>query len=114
MTRSMSALPGNRSRTSTQAMIVPITMLTAVTTSELPTVSLRALSVCWLVSASLKAPNPSSAAVAMTAESGISTRRLNQIIVDAQPQRGAPGQVVPRGRPAHCAPAGLPRHWWSQ
>ena len=58
MTRSISALPGNRSRTSTQAMIVPITMLTAVTARELSTVSLRALSVWVLVSASLKVPEP--------------------------------------------------------
>ena len=83
---SSSALPGNRSRTSTQAMIVPITMLTAVTTSELTTVSLRALAVCSFCSASRKVPQPFSPAVATTAQSGISTRRLNQIIMMPRPR----------------------------
>ena len=41
MIRSSSALPGNRSRTRTQAMIVPITMLIAVMMSDDTTVSVQ-------------------------------------------------------------------------
>ena len=43
-------MPQNRSRTSTQAMIVPTTTLTTVTSTEVRTVSLIAAHVCGLVS----------------------------------------------------------------
>ena len=49
MMTSRMRLPKNRSRTSTQAMIVPTTMLITVTPSDAPTVSLIAAHVCGLV-----------------------------------------------------------------
>ena len=51
MTTSRIRLPGKWSRTSTHAIIVPITTLTAVTSSAWPTVSRSAASVCSLVKA---------------------------------------------------------------
>ena len=113
MTRSIRRLPGNRSRTSTQAMIVPITMLTAVTPSELSTVSLRALNVCLLVSASVKVPHPFSPAVATTAQSGISTRRLNHSIMTPRP-RAEPLVRLCREADRRTRAGRPPRHLRSQ
>ena len=50
MMTSRTTLPGKRSRTSTQAIVVPMTMLMAVTMSDWSTVSFTAAHVCGLES----------------------------------------------------------------
>jgi len=52
MMTSSTALPGKLSRTSTQAMTVPITMLMHVTSTACWTVKVTAAQVCGLVSTS--------------------------------------------------------------
>lgn len=49
MTTSSARLPKNRSRTSTHAMTVPMTMLTSVTITDWPTVSRIAAQACGLL-----------------------------------------------------------------
>ena len=51
ITTSRTCLPRNRSRTSTQAIVVPITMFTSVTRNAWVTVKRSAAAVCSLVSA---------------------------------------------------------------
>ena len=72
-------LPRNSSRTSTQAIIVPITALITTMISEVITVSLIAETASGSVIASQKAPRPSSNERKTTAPSGISTMMLSQV-----------------------------------
>ena len=86
MSTSRARLPKKRSRTSTQAISVPMTMLTSVTRNAVPTVSRMAAAVCALVTASQKCAHPPSHAVTTTAASGISTSRLNHSIATPRPR----------------------------
>ena len=78
--RSMTALtmllPGNESRTSTQAISVPLTALIATTISEMANVSFRAATASGRVTAFQKLAQPSSNADATTAAIGMRTIRL--------------------------------------
>ena len=93
MSTSRMRWPLNWSRTSTQAMRVPITTFTAVTMSAWRTVRRIAAAVCSLVIVFQNAVQPPSLAVTTTAVSGISTSRLNQIIAtpEAEARRPCPG-----------------------
>ena len=68
--------PKKRSRTSTHAMIVPITALMATTTSDTPTVSFRAVRARSLVIAFQNPSHPLSNAPLIRAANGIRTMRL--------------------------------------
>jgi hypothetical protein len=70
------ALPGNWSRTSTQAIVVPTTALTATTTSATVKVRRRAASACGVVAECQKAAQPSLPERQTTAASGSITTRL--------------------------------------
>src|SRR4051794_32543729 len=69
-------LPGNSSRTSTHAISVPITTLTTVTASAIPSVSLSAATACGCVTWSQNSPAPPSNDFAVTAASGSRTMTL--------------------------------------
>ena len=69
-------LPRNASRTSTQAISVPMTALTATTTSEAPNVSLSAEIAAGLETARQNASTPPSVERQTTAASGMRTIRL--------------------------------------
>ena len=79
--RSMMALaqrlPGNSSRTSTQAISVPITALTSATTTEISTVTFSAASALGAVTASHQPARPSSNDLTVRAASGSSTMTLS-------------------------------------
>ena len=96
MRTSRSRWPLNWSRTSTQAMRVPITTFTAVTMSAWPTVSRIAAAVCSFVMVFQNAVQPPWLAVTTTAVSGISTSRLNQIMATPRPRPDALPRVVTR------------------
>src|SRR5215218_1431070 len=78
--RSMSALtarlPGNSSRTSTQAISVPTTTLSATTSNANAKVRRSAASACGMVAARQKAPQPALPERQTTAVSGRTTIRL--------------------------------------
>ena len=98
MTTSSRRLPGKSSRTSTQAITVPITTLIAVTISAWVTVSRRAAAVCGLVSVSRNVAQPPSIDWITTRHSGISTSRLNHVNAMPRPMpedrvSGAPLRV---------------------
>ena len=76
MSELTSHLPGKRSRTRTHAMTVPMTALTATTTSEQLTVSQSAEVACLDEMASQKVLQPSSKAASIRAANGMSTIRL--------------------------------------
>ena len=69
-------LPRNSSRTSTQAISVPVTALIAATTAEAISVSFSAATACSFVTAVQNASQPVLERLATTAASGISTIRL--------------------------------------
>ena len=69
-------LPGKRSRTSTQAIRVPMTALMTVTIAETIRVSLTAYQAASFVIASQNPLQPSSKAPAVRAASGMSTMML--------------------------------------
>ena len=75
--RSISAftapLPRKSSRTSTQAISVPVTALISTTTNEVISVSLNAATDCGVVTTSKKRPSPPSIDFTATAASGSST-----------------------------------------
>ena len=96
MSTSRMRCPLNWSRTSTQAMSVPITTFTAVTMSAWPTVRRIAAAVCSFVMVSQNAVHPPWLAVITTAVSGMSTSRLNQIIATPSPRPEALPRVVTR------------------
>ena len=81
--------PGNLSRTSTQAITVPITAFSSATPKATPTVSPMALSVWGAVSAAQKASGPPETAVPTTTASGIRTSRLNQTTATPSPRPAA-------------------------
>ena len=91
MTTSSTRLPGKWSRTSTQAIVVPITTLTPVTSTAWPTVSSSAARVWALVRASQYADQPPAEAWTSTAVSGMSTSRLNQSSATPSPSPGGRG-----------------------
>src|SRR6266545_2575437 len=92
--RSMSELtnplPGKLSRTSTQAIVVPITALIATTISEAISVSFRAAMASGLVIAVQNAPIPPSADFAVSAASGIRTMRLMYAVTRPRPRVAPP------------------------
>src|SRR5690242_4474172 len=107
MTTSRTALPGNRSRTSTQAMTVPMTTLSRVTSTDCTTVSSTADRVWGLVMVSQKPANPSEKAVVTTRPSGISTSRLNQSTATPRPSPVGPdSDPVPPARRLRAVRAG--------
>src|SRR5690242_9990754 len=93
--RSMRALtmrlPGNSSRTRTQAMRVPITALTTATMAATRTVTRNEASATGAVTACQKPPTPSPSEVTVSAASGRSTSTLSQ-----RPTRPTPsGRATP-------------------
>ena len=107
MTTSRMRLPQNRSRTSTQAITVPITMFTSVTRNACTTVSWTAERVCGFVIASMKPLRPPDRAVVTTRASGISTRRLNHSTATPRPRLEGPERDrVPPDRRLRADPAG--------
>src|SRR6476661_2399745 len=91
MTAFTAALPGNRSRTRTQAMIVPNTALIRTTISEHTRVSFSAAMACVPVTASQNEPVPLSNALAATAASGRRTMTLRYSVTIPMP-RPAPAR----------------------
>ena len=73
MTALTSALPRNWSRTSTQAIAVPVTALITATAADSSSVSFSAATASWLEAVGQKPLPP---ALAMTAASGSRTMRL--------------------------------------
>ena len=111
MTTSRTRLPGNRSRTSTQAMTVPITMLTSGHQQRLDDGQLdgrQRLRVGERVPEA--APAALGRPVATTAASGISTSRLNHIIATPSPSPDARCQSEPVAAAGRRVRAGRPRH----
>src|SRR6185295_19886613 len=107
MTTSSTRLPQNRSRTSTQAMTVPITMLSRVTSTDCTTVSSTADRVWGLVMVSQKPASPSERAVVTTRPSGISTSRLNHSTATPRPSAVGPeSEPVPPARRLRVVRAG--------
>src|SRR5204862_1297755 len=111
--RSVSALtkrlPGNSSRTSTQAISVPNSTLIAVTSSAESSVSFSAATDCLLETVSQKWAMPPSVDFDTTAASGSSTIRLSHAV--AIPSPSAPGRPIAaaarrRGSEAVSASAG--------
>ena len=102
-------MPRNWSRTSTQAMSVPITTLTSGDEQRPGRRSAGcAAAVCSLVIASPEAaPAAARRRSTTTAVSGISTSRLNQIIATPSPSAGRPASGVVRA-PAEPALARRP------
>src|SRR3954466_8092090 len=100
--RSMSALitrlPGNSSRTSTQATTVPKTALIAATTSAVSSVSSSALTDWRLETVSQKCAIPPSVDFATTAASGRSTIRLSQTVATPRPRAPGPPAADPAPR----------------
>src|SRR5262245_8247383 len=82
----MSRLPGNSSRTSTQAISVPATALITTTISEATTVSFSAATACSLVTAVQNASHPPSIDRATTAAIGISATMLRYTIAIPRPR----------------------------
>src|SRR5881396_1087046 len=88
----MKRLPGNWSRTSTQAISVPKTALIAATRSADSTVSFSAATDCLLETVSQKCAMPPSVDFATTAASGSSTMMLSQAVAIPRPR--APGRPI--------------------
>src|SRR4051794_34516251 len=110
--RSISALitrlPGNSSRTSTQATSVPNTALIAATTTAAISVSFSALTDCLLETVSQKCPMPPSVDFATTAASGRSTIRLSQTVATPRPRApGRPAAAAARRRGSERVRASL-------
>ena len=106
MTASTARLPGNASRTSTQAMSVPITALITPTASALSTVSRIAATAAGLLTASQNPDQPPPNPFTTTAASGNSTSRLSQStatpnpVPDRAPSRTRPGATERARAPA--------------
>src|SRR5687768_12720329 len=98
MTTSITRWPGNRSRTSTQAISVPTTAFTTVTSSDAPTVSRIVDSASVLVTLAQNVPAPSENESTTIAEIGSSTIRLSQSTPTPRP-RPAPGVSPPLDAP---------------
>src|SRR5688572_1740961 len=101
--RSMRALtirlPRNSSRTSTQAISVPVTTFTTTTASETSTVSFSAATASGPLTASQKPVRPASNERTTTAASGMSTIRLSHATASAPAGAARPiGRRPGRGR----------------
>src|SRR3954452_3909158 len=100
--RSISAftarLPRKSSRTSTQAISVPVTALITTTIAEVMNVSLSAASACGPVTTSTKPESPSSSDVTATAASGSSTMMLRYVSATPRPSAAPPRSGTARGR----------------
>ena len=83
-------LPGNSSRTRTQAMIVPATALIATTIAEAIRVSFSAATACGAVTSSQNEASPPSNDFATTAASGIRTIRLRYATTRPRVSAGPP------------------------
>src|SRR4051794_10441611 len=110
--RSISALitrlPGNSSRTSTQATTVPKTALIAATTSAVSSVSSSALTDWRLETVSQKCAMPPSVDFATTAASGRRTIRLSQTVATPRPRApGRPAAAAARRRGSATVSASL-------
>src|SRR4051812_29145589 len=110
--RSISALitrlPGNSSRTRTQATTVPNTALIAATTSAVSSVSSSALTDWRLETVSQKCAMPPSVDFATTAASGRSTIRLSQTVATPRPRApGRPAAAAARRRGSETGSASL-------
>src|SRR4051794_34161195 len=99
--RSISAftapLPRKSSRTSTQAISVPVTALIATTISETISVSLNAATAWGPVTTSQNSPSPPSSDFAATAASGSRTTTLRYVIATPRPSAAPPGSATARG-----------------
>ena len=95
-------LPGNRSRTRTQAISVPITAPIAATSSEATSVTASALSAVGVVIERHSVAGPWETALTATAASGIRTNALRYSVATPRPSPRAPGRR--RGRPGARAP----------
>jgi hypothetical protein len=102
-------LPGKSSRTSTQAIRVPITTLISATITETNTVTRSEASATGEVTASQKPAQPSSKALTVSAASGNSTMMLSHSTAVAMPS--GPTEPVTRSHdqfgPREPAAAGL-------
>src|SRR4051812_42825165 len=108
MTALMAALPRNRSRTSTHAVAVPATALTAATASDVHSDSFSADTAWRLVTADQKVSRPPSVERATSAASGMRTMTLSHSVATPSPSALAP-PVVTRGtrRAARAVTASL-------
>src|SRR4051794_3152246 len=79
-------LPGNSSRTRTQAISVPNTTLISTTITEATSVIRSDAPACWVDTASQKFPVPSSSDLNTTAASGISATMLRYAIAIPRPR----------------------------
>src|SRR3954453_6224260 len=93
-------LPRKSSRTSTQAISVPVTGLITTTISDVMNVSFRAASACGLVTTSKNSFTPPSSEVTATAASGSSTMMLRYVRATPRPS------AAPPGRPRNSAAPG--------
>src|SRR3954468_2270508 len=91
-------LPRKSSRTSTQAIRVPISALTNVTTRASASVSLIADIASRSLTASQKPAIPPSIDFAATAASGSSTMKLKNSMATPRPSAAPPGSETARGR----------------
>src|SRR3954452_22430926 len=89
-------LPGNESRTSTQATAVPVTALKAATSRDAPRVSFSADAACGFVTSCQKVSSPCDRELQTSAASGTSTIRLRY--PPAMP-RASPPPARPRAAP---------------
>src|SRR5688500_1287903 len=100
-------LPRKSSRTSTQAIRVPVTTLTATTASDTYNVSFSAAQASGALTASQNAPAPPSSERTTTAASGTSTIRLNHATASAPGGAASPmgrrGARAGSGRAAESA-----------
>src|SRR5262249_45513114 len=89
--------PGNVSRTSTQAMSVPITRLISATIRDAPTVSCSAAQASGVRTACQNAPGPSAPERHTTAASGMNTTRLRNstAVPSPRPVPARPGRTNP-------------------
>src|SRR3954468_163928 len=94
MTALMAALPRNRSRTSTHAVAVPATALTAATASDVHSDSFSADTAWRLVTADQKVSRPPSVERATSAASGMRTMTLSHSIAIPSPSALAPPGVT--------------------
>src|SRR3954463_6007355 len=100
--RSISAftapLPRKSSRTSTQAISVPVTALITTTIADVMNVSFSAASACGPVTTSKNSDTPPSSDLTATAASGSSTMMLRYVIATPRPSAAPPGSDAARGR----------------
>src|SRR4051794_15876416 len=104
--RSISAftipLPGNSSRTSTQAISVPVIALITTTIADTISVSLNAAIAWSLLTACQNSSRPPSSDFAATAASGSSTITLRYVIATPRPSAAPPGRPRANARAGGC------------